>query len=176
LFDAGLDPVIGYAIRVYNDRNGAVWADADTFLDWGEASLRACVDVCAAPGWNARRIPTTETKRTLGQQVHRVPRPSYIQAQLKLAPQSLANTRGEGLANEQDLQKIEAQLDQAFPCIFIPHFLGQDGQFSEAELHRTLVFGVAETDAIDHVANSPARRRLYTTGYTVSQIPPRPIR
>jgi hypothetical protein len=175
LFDDGLDEIIGYEIRIFNDRNGVTWADPETFVDIGEASLRACVEVCAANGWSAQRVQTTETKRTLGQQVHRVPRPSYIRATLKLAPHNLAETRGEGLSNDMDLQKVEAALDQAFPCLFIPIYTGEDGSFSASELHRTMVFGVAETDPIAHVTNSGANHRMYTTGYVVSQIPPRPI-
>jgi hypothetical protein len=172
VFDAGLSPVIGLSIKIYNDAAGQTWADADTYLDIGEAPFRECVTVPGRPGWSVRRIDPTIRDRTLKSQVHKVARRSYREAKLEIPPMSLEDTRGNGLTNSQDLETIEAALTASAACIFVPHHLGEDGAFSAAELHRTFLYGVADPDPMSHVENSPANRRRYTHGYTVSELPP----
>jgi hypothetical protein len=172
VFDAGLTAVIGVSIKIYNDAAGQTWADADTYLDIGESPLRECVTVKGKPGWQERRIDPTLRERTLKSQLHKVARRTYREAKLSIVPTLLADVRGEGLEQDQDLQTIEAALSQGEPCIFIPHHLGEDGAFSAQELARTFLYGVAEPDPIHHVENSPASRRMYTAGYVVSELPP----
>lgn len=173
VFDSGLTPLIGVEIRIYNDANGLTWADPDTYLDIGEIVLTECVTVCGRPGWSEQLIDPTRRARTLGSQVHKVARRAYREAKLSIGPTTLSGTRGEGLAQSQDLQLVRAALAQSSPCLFIPHYLGEDGAFSSAELRRTILFGVADPDPISHVPNSPAKARRYEQGYTVGELPPK---
>lgn len=170
--DADNDPLIGVAFRIYNDVNGATWADSSTFVDIGEGVINPAVEVCGRPGWSVRLVDPTQKQRTLGSQVHKVARRAYREARLQLSPATLAETRGEGLSNGQDFETIENALSGAVPAVVVPHYLGESGTFDDLELHRTALFGVAEPEPISHVANSSARNRMYEAGWLFEEVPP----
>lgn len=172
IFDEDAEELVGLAVRIYNDASGVTWADATTYLDIGEIPFRAAVDVCGAPGVVEQLVLNRLTRQTMEAQTLVVSRRPARRVRVDLTAASLAETRGEALEDGMDLQMVEAALADTVPAILVPWWKGQDGTFSSQELHRSLIYGYAEPEPIAHVQNSPANRRQFVTGYTVTELPP----
>jgi hypothetical protein len=169
LFDDDLDPIVGIEIRIFNDANGATWADADTYVRIGEADVSEGIELCIAHGWSTSRDIRTQGQRTLGSQLHEVARVDFRVLEFALAPALDSAARLAGLANGTDWERIASLITRAGARTMV-YVRTQDmaGAFSSAELHASAIFGKAKPQAIVHVQGS---RDRYTSGYRVEEVP-----
>ncbi len=168
LFDAGLDPIVEWEIRAYNDVGGVTWADADTVLRIGEADVFEGVSVCISYGWHTQLEVTAQEARTLGSQLHEVDRVPFRALEFALAPASGEVVRREGLATDEDWQRIEAILGRAGARAMVyVRTKNSAGAFDEDELYSTAIFGKARPQRIVH-----AQKDIYTGGWRIEQVPP----
>jgi hypothetical protein len=168
LFDAGLTPLVGIEIRIFNDQAGNTWADADTYVRIGEADPFEGVPVCIAYGWRKQHEAKAEQARTLGAQLHEVDRVGWDALEFALAPAPGDVVRREGLATGEDWQRIEKVLGRAGTRAMVyVRTKDSDGVFSSEELFSTAIFGKAKPQPIVHVS-----RDYYSGGWRIEQVPP----
>lgn len=169
LFAEGLDPIIGIEIRIFNDADGATWADADTYVRIGEADAAEGVDVCVSPGWSRTRTDQTEVQRTRGSQLHEVERVNFDSVEVSFAPGTGDEAFRQGLATGEDWQRIVALVTRAGARAMV-YVRTEDsaGAFSSVDLHASMLFGRAQPQRLAHAANS---RDRYTLALRVDEVP-----
>ena len=127
------------------------------------------VGLCISHGWRRQRQARATSERTLGSQLHEVPRVDFNELDFALAPATGATARLGGLANGMDWQRIEAQLLRAGARAMVyVRTEDNDGVFSSDELHASAIFGKATSEAIVHVQGA---RDRYTSGYRIEEVP-----
>lgn len=156
--DADIDPLIGYRLRVFCDRNGATWGDDETDVGVGELGGWSVVDLARAlQGWERGRTRNklVEFGADGGVAIYsRNERRSYkfgIEGEID-------DVYRYGLGAALDWEELEALMDpSASRFICIPRWLDETGQLSAALLHRTAVFGAATFTQMQH-NNGPFHR------------------
>jgi hypothetical protein len=144
--------LIGYQIRIYNDRNGSTWATPATALDIGEMDAFRAAELCIRPGYSDAPIQTSDLEWTLGSQPHTVARRNRRQRSVDLAPATVAELREQGLAGGSDWWRIDHAMSAYTPIISIPEYADANA------LHETALFGVAQDRGpVRHIAASLAR-------------------
>jgi hypothetical protein len=158
---AGLDPLIGIQVRIFNDRSGATWATATTDLRIGEAAPFSAVTLKGKPGWRRGRTDPSQRQRTRAGGLHVAPMDAWRILDVDIPPADVAAVRAGGLENGQDWETLEAATagDARAICIVHPD--------SDAEIHRTAIYGWPKFDTISHI---PQSRGLYGTRLTVEEV------
>jgi hypothetical protein len=156
--DADIDPLIGYRLRVFCDRNGATWGDDETDVGVGELGGWSMVDLARAlQGWERGRTRNklVEFGADGGVAIYsRAERRWYkfgIEGEID-------DVYRYGLGAALDWEELEALMDpSASRFICIPRWLDESGELSVELLHRTAVFGGAAFTQMQH-NNGPFHR------------------
>lgn len=166
-FADGLDPLVGYEVRIFNDVAASTWATADTYVQVGEADIFQMADLCVAVGWRSSLEVATESSRTLDAQLHEVERTNYRAVEFGFPPTAGDDVRRQGLPNGVDWDQIEAIVARSGARVLCyVQTTDADGVTDYDYLHSTAIFGKARPAQVVHVA-----REFYTGGYRVDEVP-----
>ena len=108
-----------FALRIYNDRNGAPWAANGTIIDIGELWAGPAVEVAHAADWGGDLQDPTETSRTIMGQPNSVRRSSYNALDIPLVATGADEVYGSGLENGMSLVKLRAALAGDARCAVV---------------------------------------------------------
>ena len=159
LGDDGLDSLTGIQIRVFNDQNGSVWADASTDFRIGEINVQGLVTLVGEADWSKGRSDPSLRTRTLDAGLHIVPRQSHRSFAINLAPEFVAQVRQSGLENGQDWDTLEAESMGNSRTLVV---IRTD---SPEEIHKTCLFGIATWSPAIHAAGP-----LYKSAISMEEI------
>lgn len=169
LFDAGLDSIVGWEVKIFNDNDGDTFADADTRLRIGEMEPAEGVAACIAHGWSRKIEPGSEVERTKGQQPHEVEGVDIRVLEFARIPTLSEDEFLQGLANDLDWQRIDMLMVKVRARVMVYLRAQNDaGTFDSAELHANAVYGVCRPSQSVHVQNTKDR---YTEGYRHEEVP-----
>lgn len=158
---AGLDPIVGIQIRIYNDSGGGTWATAATDLIIGEVSVWAAVTLCGKPGWSdAMRDPSVRT-RTLAGSMHVWAQQAYRVLTVQLQKGFLSPVREMGLENGQDWQTLRAATAGDSRAVLIV-------DTSDAlAIHRTSLFGMP---TMQDIKNREGSKNHYDAALVIDEV------
>jgi hypothetical protein len=101
--------------------------------------------------WSRGSVDPSTTQRSRGSQLFGVQRRAYRTLSVRFAPAEHAAIAGNGLADGDDWEHIEAALGGARPCVAIARWTGE----AAAYIQRTAIFGTASTQGdIEHQGGS----------------------
>jgi hypothetical protein len=159
-FDEGLDPIVAYEVRLYNDVAGVTWATATTYPQIGEIDLWEAVPVRVAQGYSDAMESRAQRERTLDAQMHEVDWTSFRSLQIALTDATArADVMGDGIDGT-DLERVRAQLVRGGNRVLVVLYPGTDLR------QRSATFGVALPAPFVHISG-----QYYRGGYTVEQVP-----
>jgi hypothetical protein len=164
--DEGLDDLVGVAVRLYNNKDGATVLTADSFVGIGQIAPFSAMPIRIKPGgWEEGTESQTRRTRTLGGQLHRRVWQGYRVVRFEVTPTDYQLVRGGGL----DWQAAAARLRDGAPAGVVGSYQAPDDSFVELELNRTAVFGAAMPGGTSHV-----ERYLFGSRWTLEEIPALP--
>jgi hypothetical protein len=164
--DEGLDDLVGVAVRLYNNKDGATVLTADSFVGIGQIAPFSAMPIRIKPGgWEEGTESQTRRTRTLGGQLHRRVWQGYRVVRFEVTPTDYQLVRGGGL----DWQAAAARLRDGAPAGVVGSYQAPDDSFDELELNRTAVFGAAMPGGTSHV-----ERYLFGSRWTLEEIPALP--
>lgn len=140
LFDAGLDPIVGWQISLYNDVGGVVALDAEAQIEIGQIIVTAAADIPHELGWSYGYRSTSLRRRTLAAQLQHVSRTAYRQTRLKPVYDNEAAAHGAGLAGAEDWQRLLARFARRPFSVVVPRVLNTD------HAQRLSAFGIVSND------------------------------
>lgn len=118
LFSAGLDPLIGVQITIYNDVSGAVAIAAGQQITIGEIAAGTVVAIDHDKGAQLRIVDPSKDGRTLAAQDNRVQRKGYRAWKAKPTYGTRDDAVGGTLTGAPDWQTLQAKL-QADPYVVL---------------------------------------------------------
>lgn len=148
---SSLDSLNGLQWRIYNDRDGVTWANAETEIQPGEARP-----------WSASWFERARARRRRGRTGNRQVIHGYaggVHVVSRLERRSLAVEigggqaayYGSGMSSGLDYEKLEALADSAsHRCLVIPRRYDSFGDFDAELVHRSALFGIASFGDIQH--------------------------
>lgn len=136
-------------------------------FDIGELVAHQAADVAIEPGWETDRVDPSILERTLGGSVNVVPRRTYRRLRCTLTAQALAAVRQQGLENNLDWERLAFAASAGGRVTAIPRW-GRDAAIDPAEIHRTAIYGLANSGAFSHAGGA-----FYKSGlWTIEEVPP----
>lgn len=143
--DAGLDPLIGIQLRIYNDRGGVTWADAATDLRIGEARPWSAVTLLGKAGWKRGYSDPSDHEATASGGEHTWERAGWRTLAIDMSARETAAVRAGALAQGEDWETIEALSHGRTRAIVIVR------RNTPSEIHRTAIFGRPTWSEIGHI-------------------------
>lgn len=165
--DAGLTPIIGLQMSIYNDQNGAANIAASQNIDLGDLWVSPSFDADIEADWKLSFVDkmnsNVSTRTSINWQPWTVPYPP-------------ARTLS---ASKKNMQFSDAYVDGTNPCyqtmrtlagngqvsVQIPRW-GKSGAVDAASVHATAVFGLSTFNELDR-----ANGELFSLSWTQQEIP-----
>lgn len=157
-------------VRIYNDRDGATWANSGTIIDLGELVAMPAVTLGIGDGWGVETVDPSSIARTRGGQVNVARQSAYRVLTARIAGLPTSSARGGGLANGMDLSSLAAALRGGARCCAIPQYRDMVTRAVDPALAaRSAIYGLATQ--IPDVTN--ISRGYFTGQLVVEEIPAR---
>lgn len=142
---AGLDPVLGYGLALYNDSNSAVAIAAEAEHIIGQLVVCDALEVLHDDGANVTYTRGGTSRRTLGGQVSRVARPGWRTWRIRGTAEPREQAWGAGVSGSDWLRLLAALNADPF-CGVAPYWTDPE------ELQRTAIFGEIDGLGVDGIA------------------------
>lgn len=141
IFDAGLSPCNGFAVRLYNDVGGITVHTASSYTDIGLLVCQPAVDIPLGAGFEWSLVDPRLSERTITSALHVVQRRVYREKKMPIPLQTLEEHYKSGLNNSMDYQKLAYAVSGRTFSVIAP--LWQDeNQALDLDLMRSLhVYG-----------------------------------
>ncbi len=147
VFDDGLDAIVGYEVKLFNDVAGSLAIEPEQIFEIGQVRVGPGVSIPHELGWSARPTDPSIFRRTLGAAVQRVHRRGFRTAKLRPAWGRVDAARGGALAGGMDWQQLLGILARDPFCLVFARW--QD----HADLQRVGGFGlITVLPGIEHKA------------------------
>lgn len=157
IFDAGLDPIIGRQVTIYNDAGGVAVITAEQDVSIGEIVIAPALQICQSLGQQEAWTDPSIMRRSMASQVSRVRRSAYRTLRIQGAPM-LGSAWVDG-----GWQDIQASLSASPYTLLVSH----ESDYEMAQ--RTSMFGVASGLGIGLITRAYQR----PDEMTVAEIPAR---
>jgi hypothetical protein len=145
---AGLTPIIGYQVRIYNDQNGTHPIVASQFVDLGKIWASPGFDLDIEQGWRL-----TPGVNKLPQSLNYQPWPVQYPPGRTLSFQRTEMDFNTAFIDGADpsWQSLRALIGSGKPSIMIPRW-GNAAAPDKDKIHATAIFGMASFTALQHIA------------------------
>ena len=146
-FDADLDPIVAYQVRLYNDVGGSDVLTAEQELRIGQLIIAPAVNIPHQTGPLVSWVDPSPIRRTLGAQTQRVARRAYRELSLQGCLDHSDLAWGGGLPGGLDWQTVlDALAADPYTCL-APYWDGVPG-----DLQATALFGICSNLGIEGLA------------------------